>query len=45
MLVTIGQPGDSEDDPTILWPDNRKGSKGWNIDAFVGNARPEGWEL
>src|ERR1700738_1254700 len=24
MLVTIGQPGDSEDDPTILWPHNRK---------------------
>jgi catalase len=24
MLVTIGQPGDSEDDPTILWPNNRK---------------------
>jgi catalase len=24
MLVTIGQPGDSEDDPKILWPNNRK---------------------
>jgi len=24
MLVTIGQPGDPEDDPTILWPTNRK---------------------
>jgi catalase len=24
MLVTIGQPCDSEDDPTILWPNNRK---------------------
>src|SRR5260370_944765 len=24
MLVKIGQPGDSEDDPTILWPNNRK---------------------
>jgi catalase len=24
MLVTIGQPGDSEDDPTILWPNDRK---------------------
>src|SRR5258706_12351560 len=24
MLVTIGQPGDPEDDPTILWPNNRK---------------------
>ena len=24
MLVTIGQPGDAETDPTILWPSNRK---------------------
>jgi catalase len=24
MLVTIGQPGDPEDDPTVLWPDDRK---------------------
>jgi catalase len=24
MLVTIGEPGDPEDDPTILWPTNRK---------------------
>jgi catalase len=24
MLVTIGEPGDPEDDPTILWPNNRK---------------------
>jgi catalase len=24
MLVTIGAPGDPEDDPTILWPHNRK---------------------
>src|ERR1700719_2778646 len=24
MMVTIGQPGDSEDDPTILWPNDRK---------------------
>jgi catalase len=24
MMVTIGQPGDSEDDPTILWPTDRK---------------------
>lgn len=24
MVVTIGQPGDSEDDPTALWPADRK---------------------
>ena len=24
MVVTIGQPGDPEDDPTILWPNARK---------------------
>ena len=24
MLLTIGEPGDPEDDPTLLWPKNRK---------------------
>jgi catalase len=24
MIVTIGEPGDPEDDPTILWPKDRK---------------------
>jgi catalase len=24
MIVTIGEPGDSEDDPTILWPSGRR---------------------
>ena len=24
MMVSIGQPGDTEDDPTILWPSDRK---------------------
>ena len=24
MLLTIGEPGDSEDDPTISWPANRE---------------------
>jgi catalase len=24
MLVSIGEPGDSETDPTILWPKERK---------------------
>jgi catalase len=24
MLVSIGQPGDPEDDPTVLWPGDRK---------------------
>jgi len=24
MLLTIGQPGDPEDDPTLLWPNNRR---------------------
>jgi catalase len=24
MIVTIGEPGDSEDDPTILWPTERR---------------------
>jgi catalase len=24
MLLTIGEPGDPQDDPTILWPKNRK---------------------
>jgi catalase len=24
MIVTIGQPGDPEDDPTVLWPQDRK---------------------
>src|SRR5882672_613020 len=27
MLVTIGQPGDPENDPTILWPKDRKEMK------------------
>jgi catalase len=24
MIVTIGEPGDSEDDPTVLWPAGRR---------------------
>jgi catalase len=24
MLLTIGEPGDPEDDPTIEWPQDRK---------------------
>lgn len=24
MMVSIGQPGDAEDDPTVLWPAERK---------------------
>jgi hypothetical protein len=24
MLITIGEPGDPEDDPTVLWPKDRK---------------------
>jgi catalase len=24
MIVTIGEPGDPEDDPTILWPSGRR---------------------
>jgi catalase len=24
MMLTIGAPGDTEDNPTLLWPDNRK---------------------
>jgi catalase len=24
MVVTLGEPGDSEDDPTLAWPDARK---------------------
>jgi catalase len=24
MILTIGEPGDAEDDPTILWPPDRK---------------------
>ncbi len=24
MLVTLGEPGDAETDPTVTWPDNRK---------------------
>jgi catalase len=24
MLLTIGEPGDPEDDPTLLWPKSRK---------------------
>ncbi len=24
MMVAIGEPGDSEDDPTVLWPESRK---------------------
>jgi catalase len=24
MMVSVGQPGDTEDDPTVLWPADRK---------------------
>jgi catalase len=24
MILTIGEPGDTEDDPTVLWPADRK---------------------
>jgi catalase len=24
MILTIGEPGDSETDPTVLWPKNRR---------------------
>ena len=24
MILTIGEPGDPEDDPTVLWPENRR---------------------
>ena len=27
MLLTIGEPGDPEDDPTIAWPKDRKEMK------------------
>jgi len=27
MILTIGEPGDVEDDPTVLWPANRKETK------------------
>ena len=39
MIVTIGQPGDPEDDPTVLWPKNRKELKAGTLS--IASAMPQ----
>jgi catalase len=39
MILTIGEPGDPEDDPTILWPPNRKEVKAGTL--AIASATPE----
>jgi catalase len=39
MLVTIGQPGDTETDPTVLWPANRKEFKAGTL--TISSATPQ----
>jgi catalase len=33
MIVTIGEPGDEETNPTILWPKNRKELKAGTLEV------------
>jgi catalase len=39
MIVTIGEPGDPEDDPTVLWSDNRKQLKAGTLS--IASAMPQ----
>ncbi len=39
MMVTIGQPGDAEDDPTVLWPADRKQFKAGTL--TITSAKPQ----
>ena len=39
MLVTIGEPGDPEDNPTLLWPENRKQIKAGTL--TISSAMPQ----
>lgn len=39
MMVSIGQPGDSEDDPTVLWPADRKRFRAGTLS--ITSARPQ----
>ena len=41
MSVTIGQPGDPETDPTVLWPSGRKEFKAGTL-TFTGATPQEG---
>ena len=40
MLVTIGQPGDPEDNPTLLWPDGRKEIKAGTLSISAARGGP-----
>jgi catalase len=40
MFVTIGQPGDTETNPTVLWPSNRKEFKAGTL--TISSAMPQG---
>jgi len=39
MIVTIGKPGDTEDNPTVTWPDNRKQVKAGTL--TISSAMPQ----
>jgi len=39
MIVTIGEPGDPEDNPTLLWPENRKQIKAGTL--TISSAMPQ----
>ncbi len=39
MMVTIGKPGDPEENPTLLWPDNRKQIKAGTL--MISSAMPQ----
>jgi catalase len=39
MILTIGEPGDAEDNPTVLWPANRKELKAGTL--TISSAMPE----
>ena len=43
MWVTVGQPGDAETDPTVLWPSDRKEFKAGTL-TFTSATPQEGAE-
>jgi catalase len=47
MLVTIGQPGDPEDDPTVLWPSDRREVKAGTLTLLsaIPDEKAESYEI
>ena len=39
MWITIGEPGDPQDDPTLLWPKESQGGEGRDADVHRRHAQ------